>query len=268
MIRNHLRTHAIGYVAIFIALTGTAVAANTVRSEDIVNGQVMTEDISNANGVRSVDVRDDTFAEGGLEAVDLAPESVGSSEILDGTVGEPELDADSVGSSQILADAVGVAELATDAVSGGEILTSAVNASEIATDAVRGDEIRTNSIDTTDLNFDSVTKPDLDDDAVGAASIVELHEHVGTIEPIEDATAHDGAWQDNTGSVSCPSTEKLLTVSLDWIDNNNHNETIVARGPTIDRSGDDSATIVGAFDGGGGAANPAAFQVVATCFGP
>ena len=65
--------------------------------------------------------------------------------------------------------------------------------------------------------------------------------------------------------MSCPSSEKLLTVSLDWIDNNNHNETIVARGPTIDRSGDDSATIAGAFDGGGGAANPAAFQVVATC---
>ena len=258
MIRNHLRSHAIGYVAIFIALTGTAVAANTVRSEDIVNGQVKTEDISNANGVRSADVRDDTSIDGGLEAVDLSADSVGGSEIL----------TDAVGSSEILTDAVGGTELAIDAVSSAEIRTDGVNASEIATDAVRGDEIRVNSIDTTDLDFDSVTKPDLDDNAVGAASIVELHEHVGTIEPIEDATAHDGAWQDNTGSVSCPSNEKLLTVSLDWIDNNNHNETIVARGPTIDRTGDDFATIVGAFDGGGGAANPAAFQVVATCFGP
>jgi len=268
MIRNHLRSHAIGYVAIFIALTGTAVAANTVRTEDIVNGQVRTEDISNANGVRSADVRDDTFGEGGLEAVDLSPESVGSSEILDGAVGEPELGADSVGGSEIVTDAVGDPELAIDAVSSAEIRTDGVNASEIATDAVRGDEIRTNSIDTTDLDFDSVTKPDLGDEAVGASSIVELHEHVGTIEPIEDATAHDGAWQDNTGSVSCPSSEKLLTVSLDWIDNNNHNETIIARGPTIDRSGDDTAIVTGAFDGGGGAANPAAFQVVATCFGP
>src|SRR5687768_17312724 len=46
MIR-HIRSHAIAYVALFVALGGTAVAlpgANTVNSGDIINGQVKPQD--------------------------------------------------------------------------------------------------------------------------------------------------------------------------------------------------------------------------------
>jgi hypothetical protein len=46
---NHLRSHVVGYVAIFLALTGTAVALpgkNTVDSGDIRNGQVKPSDLS------------------------------------------------------------------------------------------------------------------------------------------------------------------------------------------------------------------------------
>jgi hypothetical protein len=48
-IRRHLRSNAIGYVALFIALTtGSAYALdghNTVYSDDIVNGQVSSNDL-------------------------------------------------------------------------------------------------------------------------------------------------------------------------------------------------------------------------------
>ena len=83
MLRRHLTFANIAAgLALVIALAGgTAYAANTVFSSDIVNGEVKTGDISNANGVRSVDVRDDTQTKGGLGAVDLAPDSVGPSEI-------------------------------------------------------------------------------------------------------------------------------------------------------------------------------------------
>jgi hypothetical protein len=47
MIRDHLRSNLIGYLALFVALGGsTAFAADTVFSEDIVNGQVKTNDIA------------------------------------------------------------------------------------------------------------------------------------------------------------------------------------------------------------------------------
>ena len=85
MIREHLRSNVVGYVALFcFAMSGTAVAldgSDTVFSDDIVDGQVKTNDISDSNGVRSADVRDDTLAGGGLTAEDLGPNSVAASEI-------------------------------------------------------------------------------------------------------------------------------------------------------------------------------------------
>ena len=70
-------------VLAFVVLGGgTAVAlhgSNTVFSDDIVNGQVKTQDINDTNGVGSADVRDDTLENGGLQAADLRPDSVGPS---------------------------------------------------------------------------------------------------------------------------------------------------------------------------------------------
>ena len=42
-----VRRNTIGFIALFIALGGTAYAANTVRSQDIVDGQVKTQDLAN-----------------------------------------------------------------------------------------------------------------------------------------------------------------------------------------------------------------------------
>ncbi len=61
----HLRAQWIGVLALLIALgTGSAYAANTVFSSDIVNGQV-----------KSVDVRDDTLPNGGLTGKDIVNQS-------------------------------------------------------------------------------------------------------------------------------------------------------------------------------------------------
>ena len=136
MIRAHLRANVVGYLALFVALSGTAVAlpaTNTVFSDDIVNGEVKSKDISDTNGVRSADVRDDDKNGGGLAAIDLARGSVGSSEIA----------TDGVGSAEITTGAVRGSELATDAVGGPEIEQDAVRGPEIATDGVGGPEIAT-----------------------------------------------------------------------------------------------------------------------------
>ena len=59
---------------------GVAYAANTVFSEDIVNGEVKTADIG-TNEVRSADVRDDTLAGGGLTGADIANAAGGSDDV-------------------------------------------------------------------------------------------------------------------------------------------------------------------------------------------
>src|SRR5262245_48161364 len=107
-IRSHLTyANVVATLALMIAIgAGTAYAANTVFSIDIVDGEVKTPDIApNAvgtgkigkNQVFSDDVRDDTLSGGGLTAVDLAPDSVGTSEIP----------ADAVRGSEIATGAVG-----------------------------------------------------------------------------------------------------------------------------------------------------------------
>ena len=80
-------------LALVIAVAGgTAYAANTIGSEDIIdesilskdieNGQVKTADIGN-NQIRSADVRDDTLANGGLGTADIADDSLSGDDVLD-----------------------------------------------------------------------------------------------------------------------------------------------------------------------------------------
>ena len=58
----HLRAQWMGAVALIIALgTGTAYAANTIGTDDIINGQVKSVDIGN-HQVQGVDVRNETLS--------------------------------------------------------------------------------------------------------------------------------------------------------------------------------------------------------------
>jgi hypothetical protein len=148
MIRHHLRSNVVGYVALFVALSGTAVAlpaTNTVFSDDIVNGEVKSKDISDSNGVRSADVRDDDKQGGGLAAVDLARGSVGSSEIATDGVGSPEIQQDAVRRSEIATDGVGSLEIAENAVGASEIGTDSVGKDAIGIDEVGGQRARRGS---------------------------------------------------------------------------------------------------------------------------
>src|SRR5215210_4275091 len=60
----HLRANVVGYVAIFLALSGGAVAAtaarNSVTSESIQNGEVKSADVHNG-GLRGVDINESTL---------------------------------------------------------------------------------------------------------------------------------------------------------------------------------------------------------------
>jgi hypothetical protein len=264
MFRDHLRSNVVGYLALFVALTGTAVAlpaTNTVFSDDIVNGQVKSKDISDSNGVRSADVRDDDKSGGGLAAIDLARGSVRSSEIATDGVDSPDIKTGAVRAPEIATDGVGSPEIALDAVRG----------REIATDGVGGLEIDENAVGASEIGTDSVGKDAIEIEGVGANELEDVHEHESEEAIVEDGTAHDGAYGIGGVRVACGfEDEDLLSVSIDWIDTNDHSERMLAD-VEIDRSTAppplDSALVRGAFDGGGGSANPARFIAYATCLG-
>jgi len=80
--RKHL-TYAnvmVTLLAIGALTGGVAYAANTIFSEDIVNGEVKSPDIAN-NQVRSVDVRNDNLSGGGLNAADIQNAPSGSDDV-------------------------------------------------------------------------------------------------------------------------------------------------------------------------------------------
>lgn len=113
-LRNHIRGNLVGYVALFLVLTGGTAQAlngsNTVFSDDIVNGQVRTADIA-ANAVTTSR---------------LAPSSVGSGRVVDnsltgadvgdGTLTGNDIQAESIFGGQIANGTVGAADIGAGAV--------------------------------------------------------------------------------------------------------------------------------------------------------
>jgi hypothetical protein len=136
----------------------------------------------------------------------------------------------------------------------------------MAADSVKGQELAVNAIDSSHMQSSSVGVDEIAGDAVGAGELVELHEHRSGLVEVVDGNAHNGVYESNTGTVTCGAGEQLLDASIDWIDDQGHEETAL-REIEIERAGDDSAEVTGIFDGGGAFQDPATFQAVATCIG-
>lgn len=76
-IRAHIRSNLVGYLALFIALSGTAYAVDKVGGKDIKNGAVRSEHVRNhsllAKDIRKGAVKTKQVKNGSLLAEDFAP---------------------------------------------------------------------------------------------------------------------------------------------------------------------------------------------------
>ena len=102
-VREHIRGNVVGYVALFLVLTGGTAQAlngsNTVFSDDIVNRDVTTADLGfksvtanrlAPNSVRSGRVVDDSLTGTditGLTGADVESDSLGGNDIVEATLG-------------------------------------------------------------------------------------------------------------------------------------------------------------------------------------
>ena len=101
--REHLRRHVVGYVGVFLALTGTAVAlpgTDSVDSGDIINGQVKAPDIA-TNAVSSPKIVDGSVSsadlrDAGVARIDLANGSVNSVKVQDGSLRAADVNASEI----------------------------------------------------------------------------------------------------------------------------------------------------------------------------
>ena len=95
-IGNHVRSNVVGYLALVIALSGTAYAANKVGSSDIKTGAVKSKQIGD-DKVKSKDIKD----EGGVKSQD----------VKDGSLLGEDIDEDSLGTVPRAATADAAASL-------------------------------------------------------------------------------------------------------------------------------------------------------------
>ncbi len=176
----------VAYLALFVAIGGTAAALpgqNSVNTGDVKNETLKSQDLKNGAAVRSSDVSDDSLAAG-----DLAPGSVGSSEVA--------------------ADSLTTTDLANDSVFNGEIGNNAVGTSEI-------DDL---SVATADLTGGAVTSAKVGNNAVGSGDLA-------TITVSQDPTPFDFGDQDEgnndylygTSIADCPAGSTVIGGGAKWL---------------------------------------------------
>jgi hypothetical protein len=125
-----------GALSLFLVIAGgTAYAANTVGSSDIIDETILSVDVKN-DEIRRADVRNDTLAGGGLVPADLATDSVRTAEIQNSQVISEDVRNDSSPGGGLTA-----IDLATGAVGSAEIGDGEVKSAEIGSQTVTQDDL-------------------------------------------------------------------------------------------------------------------------------
>jgi hypothetical protein len=92
-IGRHVRSNIVGYVALFLALSGTAVAddgpldgQDKVGSADIIDGEVWSKDVANDNTTHALTGTD--IENGSLSGADVGGNSLRGSDIAESSLGQ------------------------------------------------------------------------------------------------------------------------------------------------------------------------------------
>jgi hypothetical protein len=212
-IRRHIRSNVVGYLSLFVALSGTAYAIDgplpgqdQVGSQDIINGEVKALDLG-GNAVRSPDVLDET-----LIGADIAPGAISSSEVINGTLSAADLASNSVGYAEIAPDAFNSELVDTGFFYG--IADDSIQSNEVSDNSLSGNDIAESTLASSldavyaagsDNAFGpTITSRDIDNpttvltDNLNAGTWVVFGE-VGIFNNGDDATSVScGIWTDET----------------------------------------------------------------------
>lgn len=139
--------------------------------------------------------------------------SIGSNQIVNGSVRTVDLRDSAVSSPKIADATVTAADLGTDSVGSDEIAKDAVNTDEIAKDAVKSDEIAENAVASSEVADQSLTQNDLGTDSVGSSELqagaVRASE-LGTIIQVSNSTPI-AANTSGGVSVQCPAGTTVIS---------------------------------------------------------
>jgi hypothetical protein len=109
-------------LALFVALGGTAYAAATIGSDDVIDDSLLSEDIKNAT-IKGVDVAPNTLSstrviDGTLLSADVQDEALTAADIKNGTIGSSDVGANSLGGGRIADNSLKGADIDEGSLSG------------------------------------------------------------------------------------------------------------------------------------------------------
>jgi hypothetical protein len=134
-LRRPGHTTVIAYLALFIALSGTALAAKKIGPSGLQKNAVTTKKI----------------ATGAVTTPKLANDAVTTAKLDNGSVSEGKLGNDSVTGGKLAAQSVGTNKLKDDAVDSAKLANGAVVEAKIGNDAVNGSKIAPGSVGLDDI---------------------------------------------------------------------------------------------------------------------
>ncbi len=157
-IRTHLQSHIVGYLALFVALSGTALALpgqKQVKSNDLADGAVKGKAIA-ANAV---------------SAPKLQASSVDATKIVDGTITAAELGAGAVGSTQLAPGSVIGDKIGQGEINGDKLANSAVDSSKVANETLLAEDLAAGAVDSSKVANETLLAEDLAAGAVDSSKV-------------------------------------------------------------------------------------------------
>jgi len=143
-------------LALVVALgTGSAYAANTIGSSDIIDESIQSVDIKNGE-VRQGDIND-----GGVTSHKIADGTVANSDIATGAIGSNSVLDESLTSSDLGTDSVGATEIADSSIDSGEIVDNSLFAADLAPNSVGSSEIAADAVGASEVANESLTLSDI-----------------------------------------------------------------------------------------------------------
>ena len=152
------------------SVTNPKLAPDAVTTDKILDGEVMEADLADdsVNSAKVVDesLTGDDILDGSITIDDLAPGTIGTGSLADGSVTNPKLAPNSVTTNKILDGEIMEADLADSSVTTAKIADGSVTNVKLANNAVTTDKILDGTISSADLAPGTIIAASLADESV------------------------------------------------------------------------------------------------------
>jgi len=163
-------------LALFLALsTGTAYAADTIFSTDIVDGEVKNPDLA-SNAVTTGKI-----GSGQVRVADLGAGAVSTDKVLDGSLNGADIQDESLTSADLGTNSVDATEVADNSIDTGEIVDESMFAQDLAPGSVGSSEVIDDSLTAGDLGPSSVGTSEVAPNSLTTADIAGADVNGGAI---------------------------------------------------------------------------------------